>query len=332
MPDLTTRAEEALLGALIADPGQIADLHNPQAADFTDPTRQALWTAISRLREVAPGAGGPEFADVVHATSNDDLITYDYLTRLAVAVPTPGAADVYARMVLEAAFLRDFAASTAQLPETENSNNTAIKEAMTSYSHNVNAARSAAADDPREPGPPPADPRAALEERFLSALMHQPGLTEWIALDPAIFTSPGRCAIYEAITTLIRRGEPVDEITLPWALARAIATLDAHAGLTTTPESFAARIPPGTIARLAATSTDTLTALDIGRGLLVDHAYAQIAAATRDAAQHHAPQTRPARATAPHRDGLANDTAPPLLQPPPGQQLQPGPQLRQDGS
>src|SRR5450755_1974900 len=332
MPDLTSRAEEALLGALIADPDQLASVPSLEAADFTDPARQALWTAISRLREVATGAGGPEFADVIHATSTDDLITYGYLARLAVAAPTSGAADVYARMVLEAAFLRGFAADIAQLPGAEPGSDTTLRKAITSYTRNINAARSAAADDLREPGPPPADPHAVLEERFLSAIMHQPGLTEWISLDPVIFTSPGRRAIYEAITTLSHHGEPVDEITLPWALARATATLDAHAGRTTTPETFAATIPPGTIARLAATSIDTITAMDIGRDLLADHAYAQITAAARDAEQHHPPETRAARTTAPHRNGLGNDAARHLLQPPPGQQLQPGPQLRQEGS
>jgi replicative DNA helicase len=332
MPDLTSRAEEALLGALIAGPDQLASVPALEAADFTDPARQAVWTAISRLREVAPGASGPEFADVIHATSNDDLITYDYLTRLAVAAPTPGAADVYARMVLEAAFLRGFAAEIALLPEAGQDSDTALRDAITSYTRNINAVRSAATDDLREPGPPPDHPHAVLEERYLSAIMHQPGLTDWIPLDPDIFTSPGRLAIYQAITALSHHGEPVDEITLPWALTRATATLDAHAGRTTTPETFAATIPPGTIARLAATSIDTVTALDIGRDLLADHAYAQITAATRDAGQHHSPGTRTARTTVPRQNGLASDAARPLLQPPPGQQLQPGPQLRQEGS
>jgi replicative DNA helicase len=332
MPDLISRAEEALLGALIADPDQLADVPGLEAADFTDPVRQAVWTAISRLREVAPGARGPEFADVIHATSNDDLITYDYLARLAVAAPTPGAADAYARMVMEASFLRGFAADIAQLPEADQGNDTTLRDAIASFTRNINAARSAAADDLREPGPPPADPHAVLEEQYLSAILHQPGLTDWIPLEPAIFTSPGRLAIYQAITALSRHGGPVDEITLPWALARATATVDAHAGRTTTAESFAATIPPGTIARLAATSIDTMTALDIGRDLLADHAYAQITAAARGAEQHHLPESGVPRTTAPHRNGLASDPARPLLQPPPGQQLQPGPQLRQEGS
>jgi DnaB-like helicase N terminal domain len=235
-------------------------------------------------------------------------------------------------MVLEAAFLPGFAADIALVPETGQGSDTTLKEAITSYTRNVNAARSAAADDLREPGPPPADPQAVLEEQFLSAIMHQPGLTDWISLDPAIFTSPGRRAIYQAITTLSHHGEPVDEITLAWALARATAALDACDGRTTTPETFAATIPPGTIARLAATSIDTVTALDIGRDLLADHAYAQITAAARGAEQHYPPKTRIARTTAPHQNGLANDAARPLLQPPSGQQLQPGPQLRQEGS
>jgi DnaB-like helicase N terminal domain len=124
-------------------------------------------------------------------------------------------------MVLEAALLRDFAADLAL--RAGPGSDAALSETMTSYTRNINAARAAAADDAREPGPPPADPRAAREERFLSALMRQPGLADWISVDPEVFTSPGRRDIYQAITALTRHGEPVDEITLAWALARATA-------------------------------------------------------------------------------------------------------------
>ena len=331
MPDLASRAEEALLGALIAQPDQITSVSSLEAADFTDPARQAVWTAIKRLSDIASGATGPEFADVIHATSDNDHITYDYLTRLAVAAPTPGAADVYARMVLEANLIRDFADDLANRAGTGQDGDAAVSDAAASYSRNITAAREAAADDLREPGPPPADPGALREERFLAALMRQPDLTEWISLDPDTLTSSARRDIYQAIVALNRHGEPIDDLTLAWALARSTATRDVHEGRTTTPESFAAAIPPGTIARLAATSTDTVTALEIGRDLLADHARAQIAAAVNGSPQRHTPTVSPTTTEAQQRRMLASGTGQPLLQPP-QQQNPSGPQLRQEGS
>ncbi|HEY1619733.1 MAG TPA: DnaB-like helicase N-terminal domain-containing protein [Streptosporangiaceae bacterium] len=329
MPDLTAQAEEALLGALLADPGQLSSVTVLVASDFTDPQRQALWTAVNRLREVAPGASGPEFADLVFITSKDDLITPDYLTRLALSCPTPAAADVYARIVLDAALTRDIAEDTAQLAGVIGRDDYAAA-ALASYGVNMNAARAAAAEDLNRPGPPPDDQRALQEESYLAALMRDPRLADWIRLDPDIFTSPGRRDLYQAITYLTQNGEPVDSITLAWTLARHAAARDVLAGQATTPETFG--LPPGTIARLAATPADTATALETGRDLLASHARAQIAAA-RDAARQQPPPDTPGRSSPRSRDGIARDQAAPLLEPP-GEQIQPPPgrQLGQEGS
>ncbi len=328
MPDLTARAEEALLGALLAGPDQLASVTILVAGDFTDPQRQALWTAINRLREVAPGASGPEFADLVFITSKDDLITPGYLTRLALSCPTPAAADVYARIVLDAALTRDIAEDVAQLAGVAGRDDYAAA-ALASYAANSSAARSAAAEDLYRPGPAPDDQRAVQEESYLAALMRDPRLTEWIRLDPDIFTSPGRRDLYQAITYLSQHGEPVDSITLAWTLARHAAARDVLAGQATTPETFG--IAPGTIARLAAANPDTATALETGRDLLASHARAQITA-ERDAARQQPPPDTPGRGSPRGRDGITHDPAPPLLQPP-GEQIQPpGNQLGQEGS
>jgi hypothetical protein len=344
MPDLTARAEEAFLGAIISDPRQLSDLQALRPAEglsalrpgeFTDPARRAAWAAISRLSDVAPGASGPEMTDLILATSDDPLITRDYLTQLALSAPTPGAAAVYARMITEAALIRDLAAATGTLAAdgTSRAGDPSIP-AIGSYAANLTTAWSATTDDMTAPGPPPQEERAIREERFLAGLIGQQALTDWITLDPAVFTSPGLREIYQAVLAVDRIGEPVDEVTLAWAAARIIGQDNAAAGRTTTPQALADAIPPGTIARLTTARVDPLAALEAGRGLLAEHARAQIGAQApaaratqRDIAAGYATAQAGTRSQA-----LSNGNTPPLLRPPADHQLRHGPQLSQEGN
>ena len=50
MGDLAARAEEALLGAVISDVRQLADLHDVEASAFTDPPT----ATVHRSRPVLP--------------------------------------------------------------------------------------------------------------------------------------------------------------------------------------------------------------------------------------------------------------------------------------
>jgi hypothetical protein len=340
MPDLTTRAEEAFLGAIISDARQLGDLQvlrddpaSPplHARLFTDPACRALWTAVSRLSEIAPGARGPQMADLILTTSNHPLITHDYLTQLALSTPTPTAALVYLRMISEAALFRAIAASGLPAGDGGAWPDRTTAGILTSHAANLTTAWSADYDT-ATPGPPPQHERAIREERFLAGLIGQQELTDWITVSPAILTAPGLREIYQATVHVDRLGEPADAMTITWTAARTIAENDTIDGRNTTPRSLAETIPPGTITRLATTRTDPLAALEAGRGLLADHARAQIdarAAATRSAERdldtgHHGPQ-----ASSRSRPLDSQDT-PPLLRPP-DHQPRYGPRLSQEG-
>lgn len=343
MPDLTARAEEAFLGAVISDPRQLRDLGTLraemilpplQASEFTDPARQAVWTAISRLEEVAPGARGREMTNLILATSNDPLITRYYLAQLALSAPNPGAAAVYARMISEAALIRELATAT-QAPAGDSSaqpGDPSFQE-MASYAANLTAARSATADDVAAPGPPPPDQRAIQEERFLAGLIGHQELTDWIALEPGILTSPGLDKIYQAVITVDRHGEPADEVTIAWAAARIIAQNDSYARRTTTPQTLADTIPPGTIARLVTTHVDPLTALEAGRDLLAGQLFGQIG--TQASSARGTQRDITAGYAAAHADtrgrALSNGDTP-LQRPPADHQQRQGPQISQEGN
>jgi replicative DNA helicase len=341
VPDLNARAEEAFLGAIISDPRQLGDLQALRdgmlfppldASEFTDPARRAVWSAIARLREIAPGARGPEMTELILATSDDPLITRDYLTQLALSTPTPSAAAVYARMITEAALFRDLAAGGMPLGE-DAADDPSARE-ITRYAANLTAARSAAADDLMTPGPPAQQDRAIREERFLGGLIGHQELIDWVAPDPDTFTSAGLREIYQAAVQIDRAGEPADPVTLAWAAARIVAQNDSSAGRATTPETLAEAIPPGTIARLATAGVAPLSALQAGRGLLADDARTQVEAqapAARGsqpdiAASHQAAhaETRSQR--------IGSGSEPPLLHPPAEHQRQYGPQFTQDGN
>ncbi len=334
MPDLTARAEEALLGALISDARQLAGIPDLEPGAFTSPDRRAVWAAISRLREIAPGASGPEFADLILATTDNTAITSDYLTQLALSAPTPSAAAAYANLVTEAVLTRDLIAATAgeRVPAGAETRTPEIQGGV-SYASCLAAARSAISQDTGAPGPAPADERAVREERFLAGVITQQSLTDWIRLDPDILSAPGLCCIYQAALAADKLGEPADELILAWRAARIVAQDLYSAGQITTAETIAARIPPGIIARLTSSRVDALTALEAGRDLLADHARAQIAARTSAARQEHG--ATPASydtGLASVRRSLASHGPPPLQERPAHDQPHyDGPQLRQEG-
>jgi len=333
MPDLTARAEEALLGALLTYPWQLDEISVLAAGDFADPVRQASWQAITRAHEQDPAAAGPELARLAARSAAHAQVTEEYLARLSAAVPTPTGAAAYGRMVLEAAFDRQMAGEAARLAAEAGSargsdaarDQTAVlSSALAGHARNLQAARDGGTG---EPGPQPAGPQAALEDRFLGALMQQPTLADWITLDASVFTAPGRREIYEAITSIDGYGEPVDELTVTWALAREAATGDTWAGRTTTAASLAEAIPPGIIARLAAAPLDTQAGLECARDLLASRLHAELASLPAGPAGVRVARDRPGAARA--RSAAADAAA--VLRPPErsaelGQQ-----QLRQEG-
>jgi hypothetical protein len=325
--DLTARAEEALLGAIIRDASQLTDVGELDATAFTDPVRSAIWAAVMPLRELAEGAGSREFADLILATTDDPSISSDYLTRLALSVPTPDAAFTYAGLVAMADLTRAVSGTANEIYPVDPLTGGPEIRSDVSYSACLQAALSALGQDMASPpGPPPTGERAIREEQFLAGVISQPELLDWIRLSPDILTTPGLRSIYQATRTANLLGDPVDEVTLPWRTARILAHSDYSAGRATTAETVAAAIPPGTIARVTAARTNPLTAMEAGRDLLAEHTRTQIAAwsATHRPVSHD--QARASRSQV-----LAGQELP-LLRPPPSAELQRGPQLSQEGS
>jgi DnaB-like helicase N terminal domain len=335
MPDLTSRAEEALLGALITDPAQLASVPSLTPADFTDPARQAVFNAISAVHDQVPDARGAEFAGRIAATAGSARVTVGYLDQITQATPTPNAAAVYGRMVIEAAFDRQLGAHAAEahaaaIASDEPGEAAAVAGITSALTGNLQAARVAAGEAP-DRAAAPGDPQEVLEERFLAALMRQPTITDWITVDPQVFTSPARREVYEAIVAIDQHGEPVDELTLTWALARDAAISHSATARIASPDALAAAIPSGMVARLAATPIDTAVGVEAARDLLAARAQAQIAEATGiTLGPGQDGITTPAARPAARQHGLGSE---PLLARPPDRELgRDTPQLHHEGS
>ncbi|WP_436318372.1 DnaB-like helicase N-terminal domain-containing protein [Streptomyces caniferus] len=241
-------AEQAVLGAVLLDPGQLRQLDWLTPEHFHRPVHQALFAALRKLhadRHPASAAGNSVPLSwvtdaVAEAGRHVRGLTASYTHSLISACPRPGHAPVYGRMVLEGAIHRSItehairlhqaARADALQGDVEGSLRCAgvLREVLTDL-----ARRWGTEPRPVDPGTPP-DPGspatpapgwsnvAEEEQILLGVLAERPkGLEEVVGwLRPADFADPARGEVYQCLGALHHRGEPVDRITLLWEAQR----------------------------------------------------------------------------------------------------------------
>ncbi|WP_194904777.1 DnaB-like helicase N-terminal domain-containing protein [Catenulispora rubra] len=237
-PQLALRAEQALIGALLTDPGRIRDPLN--GTDFLKhPTHQAVALEI-KAASIYPGALDDPARLIDRIATRLDLpgVDADYLHGLARACPEPGGIAIYARMVAEAQVRRTLAAHADRIdvPETGPG-----QDSGPDHLHRLaQALRRQAELEPdiserSNPAPEPyantaiaapiAEPqtltRAQQEELILAdVLQHRGRVAEIEWLSPEVFAPGPRREIYETIITVDSYGEPISELTVEWELDR----------------------------------------------------------------------------------------------------------------
>ncbi|ORT59159.1 DnaB-like helicase N-terminal domain-containing protein [Streptomyces sp. CB03238] len=255
-------AEQAVLGAVLLEPGQL-DRLSPwlRPEQFSRPAHTAIYAAMLKLKAgghpaAATGAGDPVplawVTDTLReANTRTRGLTASYLHSLASACPRPDHASVYGRMVLEGAIHRSVAQHAVRLHQAALADGRAgtVEETL----HHTQVLTAVLTDLARgwgteaRPVQPPATyaPRAerlqpvgeqvlADEEYLLGCLASRPeqllGLVRW--LRPGDFADPGHQQIYRALGALHHRGEPIDQLTVLWETQRrgalADGTLDAE--------------------------------------------------------------------------------------------------------
>ncbi|MFE1987105.1 DnaB-like helicase N-terminal domain-containing protein [Streptomyces mirabilis] len=234
-PQPVFHVEQALLGALLLDPHRLGDVTGIAADSFSTAAHAALFAAISTPPPPDPAehAKNTNWLDHVLATGHGQArgLTASYLHTLVQVCPWPRHAPAYARMVEAEHARRRLQTAAGRLVQTVHD---------VSLPHPVQAvlakadALAAVVDDiaarfppgagvlPRAPAPPPPvapDYTEAVEEEqmLLATATANPADIESVRwLLPDDLTLPLHAGLWQCLTDLARRREPVDPVTVLW--------------------------------------------------------------------------------------------------------------------
>ncbi|MCX5094057.1 replicative DNA helicase [Streptomyces sp. NBC_00365] len=234
-PQPVFHVEQALLGALLLDPHRLSDVTGIATDSFSTAAHSALYAAITTLPPPDPAehAKNTKWLDRVLATGREQArgLTASYLHTLVQVCPWPSHAPAYARMVEAEHARRRLLTATERLAQT-------VHDA--SLPHPVQTvlakadALAAVVDDiaarfppragvlPRTTAPPPpAAPghtEAVEEEQILlaTATAYPSDIDSVRWLLPDDLTLPLHAGLWQCLTALTRRREPVDPVTVLW--------------------------------------------------------------------------------------------------------------------
>jgi DnaB-like helicase N terminal domain len=270
--DLTRRAEQAALGAMIADRQLAARLAYLEPEDFTDPRRQWVFRTIRQLSATQQHAPG-NWSDLIAKTAGR-WVTRKYLDELAAACPDPDHGPAYGAMLVQAAVYRQARGHADQMDDhaialrAEGSRLSAANAPGAGQAARLGtlladvaravrghtAALAPAAPGPADaagPGPGAATPADQREELVLSAVLQEhPQAGQILSYLPAAaFTSPACQEIFRAARRLNQSGRLVDELTVSWELA----TRTAVTAILSPESASQPQVPSGYIRALAGT-------------------------------------------------------------------------------
>ncbi|GHC74364.1 DnaB-like helicase N-terminal domain-containing protein [Streptomyces violaceochromogenes] len=256
------QAEQAVLGAVFLDPGQLDHL-SPwlRPEHFYRPAHAALYAAMLKLRADGHPSTTVKHGDpiplswvtdtVQEASTGTRGLTASYAHSLICACPRPTHAPVYGRMVLEGAIHRSVTQHAIRLHQAARAD--AVRGGVEETVHHAQVLSEVLADlahrwgtEPRPVPPPepitsPAQKPQAVDEQVLAdeefllgCISARPeqllDVVDW--LRPGDFADIGHQQIYRALGALHHRGEPIDQLTVLWETQRRGAlsdgTLDAE--------------------------------------------------------------------------------------------------------
>lgn len=234
-PQPVFHVEQALLGALLLDPHRLDDVSGITAASFSSAAHAALYAAVSTLPRPAPAehAKNTQWLDRVLATGQEQAraLTASYLHALIQVCPWPRHAPAYARLVEAEHARRRLRKAAERLVHTVH--DISLPDPVQTVLAEADAL-AAVVDDiagrfppragvlPRTtPPPPPAahDPAEAVEEEqvLLATATAYPldiGSVRWLL--PGDLTLPLHAGLWQCLTALAHRRDPVDPVTVLW--------------------------------------------------------------------------------------------------------------------
>ncbi|MFM9625065.1 DnaB-like helicase N-terminal domain-containing protein [Streptomyces turgidiscabies] len=248
MKNLTHKAEEALLGAVLFRPQALPELRWIPPGTFSRPDHAALWGVLQSidLTKIPPKAL-PAAVSAAVARIEDPgirhMLSPDRVQALANpgVCPDPARAPLYGGMVLESAIHRAVEHAGEQLRHT--ARRTEVDQALKALEHadgtgrrlaQLEAAWKAAPEtvrnlldtQPEQPVTPvPRAERVRLdlqaETETVASLLAEPRqLAEVPWLHDRDFTHPELQTVYRAMRTLDARRAPIDPLTVAWEAQR----------------------------------------------------------------------------------------------------------------
>ncbi|MGW5096399.1 DnaB-like helicase N-terminal domain-containing protein [Streptomyces nodosus] len=234
-PQPVFHVEQALLGALLLDPHRVDDVIGIAADSFSTAAHAALFAAITTLPRPDPAehAKNTQWLDHVLATAREQArgLTASYLHTLVQVCPWPRHAPAYARMVEAEHARRRLQTAAERLVQTVHDATLPypVQTVLTEADALAAVVDDIAARFPPRAGvlprtaapPPPAAPdhtEAVEEEQLLLATATAcPADIEAVRwLLPDDLTLPLHAGLWQCLTALARRGEPVDPVTVLW--------------------------------------------------------------------------------------------------------------------
>ncbi|MCM2579672.1 DnaB-like helicase N-terminal domain-containing protein [Streptomyces meridianus] len=228
-------AEQALLGALLLQPHRLADITGVSPDSFNHHPHMALFNAMRS--QPAPDARRhattTAWLDHVLAAAREQApgLTSAHLHLLVQSCPSPRHAPAYARIVESEHARRRLIRAAQRLARTARDTShpdpvpatLADADALTAVVNDIAArfpARSALL--PRTPTPEPTavhDTEEAIDEEQLllaTATAHPDDIERTRWLNQNDFAHPLHAGLWQCLTALARRREPVDPVTVLW--------------------------------------------------------------------------------------------------------------------
>lgn len=278
MSDLIMRAEQGVLGALLADPNQPLITDNLISDDFSHPAHRAIYSAI--LDTLVTGEDpGRIVAAVVTIVDRPDVDT-NLLDALAAAAPDDQRVHAYSQIVIQAAFDRDtidFAEPyvTAATQTTDPVARDALARLGQALTAQAEIFAPASTIDPDQALSLPTVVALAAadlhpEDAIIADLLQHPEQARDVAawLTPDVFTADERRLTYELAVSIAYDHDPIDAVILAWNVERAREIQSLWAPHQRLPETLNHYTH---LARLEVTAVAVGTAVTIGHDLVSEH-------------------------------------------------------------
>ncbi|MBT2511663.1 replicative DNA helicase [Streptomyces sp. ISL-98] len=233
-PHPVFHVEQALLGALLLEPQRLRDVTGIDPDAFSTAAHAALFAAIRSLPAPDPAehAKNTQWLDAVLTAAREHArgLSAPYLHTLIQVCPWTRHAPAYARMIEAEHCRRRMAAAAQRLMHT--ARDTSLPQRVATVLDEADALATVVDDIaarfpphagslPRTTVPPPTQPQdeeAVDEERLLlaTATAYPSSVEQMRWLTPGDFTHPLHAGLWQCLTTLTRRGTPVDPVTALW--------------------------------------------------------------------------------------------------------------------